>query len=237
MMYSSYLWRLDLDLLVQLWLHQIKIIHFIITTPEHLPCTAHVKNKKTASTTRSRDGRYPQQHSNNVTSPFLTKEQQQKKINTHTISTQTPAYTKAHSRLPEEHERNRHIMICSQWAQESDCEQPHYKVMKTGRRKDADDVVLQFSAETGTGNCWLFDDDDSTSSSSSKRWLDPLLVFRGDFCRCCRLRRRTPCSVCIQYDRGSVHRWMTVAVFCWMNCLYHTPSPCLRGSRCLVPRS
>jgi len=55
-------------------------------------------------------GKYPQQHS---TVSLLTKEEQQLKKTQTAICTQTPAYMRTHSRLPEEFERNRHKTIRS----------------------------------------------------------------------------------------------------------------------------
>jgi len=65
--YSFYLWRVDLDLLVQLWLHQIKSFTLSLLHRNTYPAQHMSKNKKTALTTRSRYGRYPQQHSITVT--------------------------------------------------------------------------------------------------------------------------------------------------------------------------
>jgi len=146
---------------------------------------------------------------------------------------------RAHSRLPEEHERNRHITIRSQPAQESDCEQSHYKVTKTGRRKDASSrwcrvAVLRWNRYRQLLIIWWWR---FYVFLIVKEVIISSIGVSWRFCRCCRLRRRTPCSVCIQYDQGSGHHWMTVAFFRWLRCLYHTPSPCLKGSRSLVPWS
>jgi len=82
----------------------------------------------------------------------------------------------------------------------------------------------EFSAEIGDSNCLLFGDDVSTSSSSPKIRLYSVDVLRL-LLQVLPIAAKVPCSVCIQYDRGSGHHRRTVAFFRWLRSLCHTPTP------------
>ena len=68
-----------------------------------------------------------------------------------------------------------------------------------------DDVVVQFSAETGVGNCWYFDDDISTFPHRRRGGYMLHRCFADTFESVADCDEGRRIEVCIQYDRGSGH--------------------------------